>query len=114
MSERKAAGLGLTAPELAIVLSYTKIALYADLLGSGLPDDAALQRELALYFPPALPERFPEWLGRHPLRREIIAARVTNQLVNRGGTTFFFRLGEETGASPADIARAALVARDVF
>src|SRR5205823_3782891 len=85
LSERKAARLGLTAPELAIVLSYTKIALYADLLGSGLPDDAALQRELELYFPSALPERFPDRLGRHPLRREIIAARVTNGLVNRGG-----------------------------
>jgi glutamate dehydrogenase len=114
LSERKASGHGLTAPELAIVLSYTKIALYEDLLASDLPDDPALQRELALYFPSALPERFPDRLGRHPLSREIIASRVTNGLVNRGGTTFFFRLGEETGASPADVARAAMVAREVF
>jgi glutamate dehydrogenase len=114
LSERKAAGLGLMAPELAIVLSYTKIGLYQDLLTSELPDDPALRHQLVEYFPPALQERFPAWLDRHPLRREIVASCVTNGLVNRGGTTFFFRLGEETGAHPADIARAATVAREVF
>ena len=53
-------------------------------------------------------------MRRHRLRREIIATRVANQLVDRAGTTFMFRLREDTGASHADIARASVIARDVF
>jgi glutamate dehydrogenase len=113
LGERKAAGGGLVAPEFAILLAYTKIGLYDDLLASDLPDDPAAV-ELERYFPHELSQRFPEWLGRHQLRREITASRVTNGLVNRAGTTFVFRLGEETGAHPADIARAFIVARAVF
>src|SRR5206468_702194 len=88
LTERKAAGQGLTAPEFAILLSYTKIALYGELLASELPDDPDLAGELERYFPTAARQRFRTRLRRHPLRREIIAAQVTNSLVNRTGTTF--------------------------
>jgi glutamate dehydrogenase len=37
-----------------------------------------------------------------------------NGVVNRAGTTFAFRLGEETGAAPPDIVRAHETARAVF
>jgi glutamate dehydrogenase len=113
LAERKAAGGGLVAPEFAVLLAYTKIGLYDDLLASDLPDDPDAV-ELERYFPRELSQRFPDRLGRHQLRREITASRVTNGLVNRAGTTFVFRLGEETGAHPADIARAFIVARAVF
>jgi len=96
------------------VLAYAKITLYAALLESDLPEDAALDDELDLYFPAPLPERFGDVMRRHRLRREIVATRVTNDLIDRAGTTFVFRLGEDTGASPADIARASIVAREVF
>jgi glutamate dehydrogenase len=112
--ERKAAGQGLTAPEFAILLSYTKVALYEELLASDLPDDPYLAGELERYFPTAVQQRFRSRLARHPLRREIVAAQVTNSLVNRAGTTFVFRLSEETGATGPDIARAFMVAREVF
>jgi len=114
IAERRANDLGLTQPELAVLLAYAKITLYAELLESDLPEDPALDGELARYFPAPLPERFGELMPRHRLRREIIATRVTNDLIDRAGTTFVFRLREDTGASFADIARASVVARDVF
>jgi glutamate dehydrogenase len=114
LTERKAAGEGLTAPEFAILLSYTKVALYEELLASDLPDDPHLAGELERYFPTPVRQRFRSRLARHALRREIVAAQVTNALVNRAGTTFVFRLNEETGATGPDIARAVTVARDVF
>ena len=114
IAERRQAGLGLTQPELAVVLAYAKITLYAALLESDLPEDSALDDELDLYFPAPLPERFGDVMRRHRLRREIVATRVTNDLIDRAGTTFVFRLREDTGASPADIARASIVAREVF
>jgi glutamate dehydrogenase len=50
----------------------------------------------------------------HRLRREIIATVVANQLVDRAGTTFAFRLGEETGATASILARGFAVAREVL
>ena len=114
LAERRGAGGGLTAPELAILLSYTKAALAAELVASSAPDEPFFARELERYFPAALRERFADEIARHPLRREIVASRVANELVNRAGTTFAFRLGDETGAGTADVARAYAAVRDVF
>jgi len=112
--ERQAAGVGLTAPEFGTLLSHTKIALAQELLASDLPEDPYLSSELERYFPTRLREEFGTQLQHHRLRREIIATRVVNDLVNRAGTTFAFRLADETGAGADDIARAYTVAREAF
>jgi glutamate dehydrogenase len=114
IGERRADHQGLVAPELAVVMAYCKIHLYAQLLESELPEDQYLAHDLERYFPPPLPERYREQMQQHRLRREIIATVVANQLVDRAGTTFAFRLGEETGASPQLLARGYAVAREVF
>ena len=114
MAERKAARGGLVAPELAVLLAYSKIDLYDALLDSDLPDDGYMANELVRYFPRILSERFRDRMDGHRLRRELIATYVTNSLVNRAGITFAFRLAEETGAAASDIARAYTVAREVF
>ncbi len=111
---RHAAGLGLTSPELSVLLAYAKITLKNDLLASPLPDEAHFRALLARYFPSTLVERFGSRLDSHPLRREIVTTWLVNDLVNRGGITFAFRAGEEVGASPAEVARAYTVARAVF
>jgi glutamate dehydrogenase len=114
LSERGAAGGGLLAPELAILLAFAKIELFDALVASDLPEDEFAAKELVRYFPRVLSERFRDEMAGHRLRRELIATYVTNSLVNRAGITFAFRLAEETGAEPADIARAYMVAREVF
>jgi glutamate dehydrogenase len=113
-AERKSNHEGLVAPELAVVMAYCKIHLYSRLLDSDLPEDEYLGHDLERYFPPPLPERYAEQMRSHRLRREIIATVVANQMVDRAGTTFAFRLGEETGASASLLARAYAVAREVF
>ncbi|MBC6456809.1 NAD-glutamate dehydrogenase [Actinomadura sp. HBU206391] len=107
-------GPGLFGPEFATLLAYAKLTLDHDLINSDLPDDPYLASWLVDYFPSPLRERFRSYMDRHPLRREIIATRVVNELINNSGVTFMFRLNEETGASPQDITRAYLVAREVF
>ena len=114
LAERAQAGLGLTAPELAVLLAYHKMALYDQVLASDVPDDATIASALGRYFPPQLGQRFPTALQRHPLRREIIATHVVNSMVNRVGPTFVHRLQEETGAAPPDIVRAYIGTRQVF
>jgi glutamate dehydrogenase len=114
INERKSAHQGLVAPELAVLMAYCKIHLYSRLLESDLPEDQYLFEDLERYFPAPLPERYSEQMRSHRLRREIISTVVANQLVDRAGTTFAFRLVEETGASPSHLARGYAVAREVF
>jgi glutamate dehydrogenase len=114
LSARRRAKQGLCSPELAVVMAYVKIQLYDELLRSDLPEDPYLGHDLERYFPPPLPERYAAPMREHRLRREIIATLVANQLVDRAGTTFAFRLREETGAPVPLLARAYAVAREVF
>ena len=97
-----------------LLLAYTKIVLNEDLLASDLLDDPYLEADLFRYFPSAVRERLRELIAGHPLRREIIATQVVNNLVNNAGTTFLFRMREETGASAAEVSRAHIVGREVF
>jgi glutamate dehydrogenase len=114
IAARRSAKGGLTAPELSLLLAHTKIAAGREVLASDLPDDPYLRSVLSGYFPKPLRERFAERMPSHPLRREIITTSVVNEMVDTGGSTFLFRLGEETSAPAPDITRAWLVARDVF
>lgn len=114
IAARRNAGTGLTTPELSLLLAHTKIAAGQEVLASDLPDDPALSGALAEYFPAPLREVFADRMPGHPLRREIITTSVVNEMVDTGGSTFLFRLGEETNAPIPDITRAWFVAREVF
>jgi glutamate dehydrogenase len=114
LAERATARQGLTPPELAVLLAYSKIALYQELLASDVPEDPYLQNELHAYFPPQLQQPFTQAMASHPLRREIIATHITNSLVNGMGASFAFRVWEATGAAYPDIARAYTVAREML
>src|SRR5580698_8480729 len=114
LAERRKNGTSLTRPELAILLAYSKIWLNSHLLASNVPEDPYLSSELERYFPAPVRERFPKAIDQHRLRREIIATATTNSLVNRMGPTFVPRAQEDTGAEPAQIARAYTAAREIF
>jgi glutamate dehydrogenase len=114
IAERRSAGLGLTTPEFAVLLAQVKIGAEQEMLASALPDDPYLRSALTGYFPVPLREKFAGQMHSHPLRREIITTTVVNDMVDRSGTTFLFRMNEETGASVPDLTCAWLVARDVF
>lgn len=112
--ERLNSGQGLTGPETAVLLAYTKITVSDALLATSLPDDPYLQRLLHAYFPTALREKFREQIDGHALRREIVTTVLVNDTVNTGGTSFLHRLREETGASLEEIVRAQTAARAIF
>jgi glutamate dehydrogenase len=103
LAARKGQGQGLTRPELAVLLAYAKMQIFEELVASKAPDDPMLERELHLYFPKAL-HRFPKAMAGHRLRREIIATRLSNEIVDTCGATFVHGLMEMSGASFQDIA----------
>ncbi|MGZ4275120.1 MAG: NAD-glutamate dehydrogenase [Solirubrobacteraceae bacterium] len=113
MADRRRGGRGLERPELAVLLAHAKRGLTRAVLASALPEDPALEQDLRDYFPVAVARRFGHLLGEHPLRRELIATRLANEVVDAMGPTFVSRLVAERGAAPADVVRAYRVARDV-
>ena len=114
LASRKAAKIGLTSPERAVLLAYSKIMLYDQLLASKVPDDPYISTALVRYFPTPLRERYREQMERHPLKHEIIATHVTNEMINRVGSTYVHRMQEESGASTPDVVRAYLLSREIF
>lgn len=90
---------GYVRPELAILMAYSKMQLYQALL-----DDAELGANgaslmLDRYFPQPIQQQFEQQLAEHPLRREIIATMVTNNVVDQAGSTFCFRIARRYDVS---------------
>ena len=104
----------LTRPELSVLAAYVKIYLTHALEQTDFADDPYLEGVLRSYFPAALVERFGQHLDSHPLRKEIICTRVANELVNIGGITFAYRIMEEFNVGIDSVARAFIVARELF
>src|SRR5262249_48071706 len=60
VADLKAAGRGLTRPEIAVLLAYSKMVLYKELLESSLPDEEYFTSDLMRYFPHAMQKDFAE------------------------------------------------------
>ncbi|MBB6426739.1 NAD-glutamate dehydrogenase domain-containing protein [Sphingopyxis sp. JAI128] len=103
---RAGEGRGLTRPELAVLLSTAKLALQDAIEHSGLPDDPALASDLAAAFPAEMQRDFAQAIADHQLRREIIATKIANRIINRMGIVHPFELVEEEGCALGDIAAA--------
>ena len=110
INRRAEAGEGLSNPEIAVLLSYSKMHCQDNLLGSDLPDDPNFLPALIRYFPAPLQQQYGSEMQQHYLRREIIANQLANRVINRMGMHFIQRCSEENQASVADVVRAYWVA----
>lgn len=106
--------LGLTRPELAVLMGYVKAHLATLILESTLPEEAFLQPTLVGYFPGGIAERFLEEAKRHPLRREIIATSIATQLVDLMGSSFVFGLCDDLGKTPIEVITAFVAASEIL
>jgi glutamate dehydrogenase len=109
----RAAKLGLTRPELAKLVAYSKINLFDAVVASKAPDDPAFHQSLKTYFPREL-WKFEGQMANHRLRREIIATRLANDLVNRCGPSFVDRIKEISRARTVTVACAFEASRRIF
>jgi glutamate dehydrogenase len=112
LADLRGAGLGLTRPEIGVLLAYAKITLFDQLVAGTLPDDPYLEDRLIDYFPVPMRRDFARDIKGHRLAREIIATVLANEMVNRTGPTFGTMLREATGASPSETVRAFVAAKD--
>lgn len=114
LAERAAAGKDLTRPELAILVSYSKMVLKESFVTDEITENPYYRQLLVNSFPLPLREKFNEAMNNHPLRKEIIATKLANQIVNDMGLNFMVRMHEETGANEAEIALCYSIASELF
>ncbi|WP_343124846.1 NAD-glutamate dehydrogenase [Lysobacter antibioticus] len=114
IAERKARGQGLTRPELSVLLSYSKLVAFQQMLDSDVPEDPYLSKELVRYFPEPLQKKYAKAMENHRLKREIIATAVTNSTINRMGATFLLRMQEDSGRTPGEVAKAFTITRETL
>jgi len=114
IERRRSAGQGLTQPEIAVILALAKNLTRGLLLEGDIPDDPGVAGTLVRYFPEAVQERFPTQIAAHQLGREIIATRLTNELINSVGPGFIYRIEDRTGVSTDQAIRAILIVRDLL
>lgn len=114
ITQRVVAGEGLTRPEIALLVAHAKLALNDEIVRSTLPDEAAVEPDLITYFPAAMQQNYLPIIKAHRLKREIISTVLSNEVVNRMGTTFAQNLAARSGYPQADVVRAYLVVRSAF
>jgi glutamate dehydrogenase len=112
--ERYKNGLGLTRPELSIILSYAKIVFTKELVNTNIPDQLDMQDWAIHYFPRALQDKYRKEILGHKLYRDIVATMISNAIINRMGPTFVRLAMEQTGCNAADVTRAFMTVRDAF
>lgn len=105
---------GLTLPEMAVLLAYSKMSLDRDILKSPLVLDPDFNGLLLSYFPRHLQENYKEFILNHYLRKEIIATMLSNLIVNRAGMTFMSRFTDEFSASITEIVKSWWIAYNLL
>ncbi|HCH69533.1 MAG TPA: NAD-glutamate dehydrogenase, partial [Colwellia sp.] len=114
ISDRIAKGNGLTRPELAVLLAYSKMVLKEELVHEQITDNPYHNRLLVSAFPKQLRDKYQYEMQQHPLRAEIIATKLANKIGNDMGFNFVNRMEEETGATVVEIANFYTIACAVF
>ncbi|MCY7293903.1 NAD-glutamate dehydrogenase [Alteromonas sp. a30] len=114
LSERLAMGRGLTRPELSVLIAYSKMVLKEKLNIPEITNNKYHHRLLVTAFPQVLQDKFAANMDEHPLRAEIIATKLANNMINDMGLNYLFRMEEETGSSIAEIANAYSVVKGIY
>jgi glutamate dehydrogenase len=112
--DRERAGEGLSSPELATLLAHVKLSLKNDVLASDLPEAEAFSTRLPDYFPEPLRSEHADAVRAHPLRRQITATLLVNEVVDGAGLSYAYRLGEEMTATSSDAVRAFAIVTRVY
>jgi glutamate dehydrogenase len=114
ISDRLAKSQGLTRPEISVLIAYGKMVMKEQFNIPAITENPYHGRLLISAFPELLQKKFSAQMQQHPLRGEIIATKLTNNMINDMGMNYVFRIQEETGASVDEIANAYAVVKGIF
>ncbi len=104
----------LTRPEIAVLTSYMKMFLKKELVVADYILDDYLTPYLFSAFPQTLRKSHKDEITSHQLRKEITSTQIANSIVNLFGASFIYRLVDTSGASPSEVVKAAIIAKDIY
>lgn len=102
-------GKEMPRPISAVLQAYVKMYVFEYFQGSELLDDSYFDDLFLGYFPNSIVRKFSDDIHQHPLKKEIIATVLTNQIVNQAGSTFYYRMEQNTGKSIDEITQAYII-----
>lgn len=110
LRDRMREGLGLTRPELSVLLSWAKIDVKRRLMDSQIITQPRMDSWTASYFAASIRKRFARDIPNHRLRNEILVTVLTNSIINFHGATVIHRLTTDCGLAASRVTEALLVA----
>ena len=81
-----------TRPELSVLLGYTKIYLYNNIVESIDVNNPYVKDLYTSYFPVKIVKAFENFVLEHQLHKNIAATALVNNVINKAGITFLFNL----------------------
>ncbi|GDX36441.1 NAD-glutamate dehydrogenase [Alphaproteobacteria bacterium] len=114
IEKRQREGISLTRPELCVMLAYSKMEIYNELLVCELVNDKFFEKDLLSYFPQLMQQKFKDEILNHQLRKEIIATQITNFIVNKIGISFVSQIAQDSGFAIVDVIRSTIIACEAF
>jgi len=113
-NRRRAAGAGLTRPEVAAVLGYARIDIAASLAGSSEVTGTAFEVCALSYFPKPFRDAFSDLVPLHSLYNKIVGCQVANEVVDRMGPVWAHEVAMESRLQLCDVIPAYWAAREVL
>ncbi len=104
----------LSRPEIAVIVSYAKLVLEQQIPETKLVDDPYFEDMLFAYFPKKIQKEYKKQILSFPLRQQLVATMMANEIVNRLGAAFIFDTMEKTGRSLIDVVRAYFIVHQLF
>jgi glutamate dehydrogenase len=115
ISRRIVNNLPFTRPEIAVLLSYSKMFVYNHIINSNIFQDAYFQDKiLPTYFPKILQQRFPDEIKAHQLSKEIIATIVANKIINQLSGDIVITLMQDLDSNIQQTIKAYFIITEVF
>ncbi len=114
IEKRQSDRIGMTRPELSVMLSYAKMDLYNNIINSKLIKDSYFEDILIKYFPKRLQKDFKEEVLSHQLKYEIITTEITNLVIGRVGISFVSQIARDNGFEISNIVRNIIIVFESF
>ncbi|MBC8257500.1 MAG: NAD-glutamate dehydrogenase [SAR324 cluster bacterium] len=109
LDQLEQAKMPLPRPVLSVLMAYAKMEIFEALTSSSMPLENELNATYLDYVPQTLRKHFGERINEHPLKKEIVATVLTNNVTNQAGATFVSRMNQVTERSIPDIIRTYLI-----
>jgi glutamate dehydrogenase len=105
----------LTRPEIAVLVSYSKMFVYNQLILSNIDEEDYFKNKILLsYFPKIMQEQFKEEITKHQLRKEIISTIAANAVINKLSGPLFVSIMKDSDVSITSIVKTFFIVNEIF